>query len=175
MTNRYLSLACLGLTALAWALAPQPADAWGENLRLPWPCNTSCNWNPYWSRNSNCNWHCNAGSGFHWNFNCSNRPVIQLAPWYTYFPLDPHLTAPSAGTAHYPDWPQPFPPQPTPQSGSPASAPGYAPPGYAPPGYTPIAPRPSPIAAGNPQVGYPQAFQPVGYVNFQPPSYWYGR
>jgi len=171
MTKRYL-LACLGFAVLFWAFAPQPAHAWGEG---------GCNWNPYSGRNSNVNFRCNLFSGLQWNFNCANRPVIQLAPWYTYFPLDPHLTAGVGGAPHYPDWPQPFPPQPAPQGG-PSSTPTFT------PGYTPIAPRPSPVASsqygypqygypqyGYPQYGSPQTFQPVGYSNFQPPSYWYGR
>src|SRR5262249_1382474 len=109
-----------------------------------------------------------------WKFHCNIYtvpPVIPSAPWYTYFPYDPHLMSPTAAS-HYPNWPQPFPPNVPPGPASPVQAPGSS----------PIAPRPAPgapqigsLQIGSPQLANPQSLQPVGYMNFQPPSYWYAR
>jgi hypothetical protein len=86
-----------------------------------------------------------------------------LAPWYTYFPADPAMTAPPRGTA-YPTWPSPFPP------------PRLAPPQprlMTPPdrGQAPPAPRPGQTAVFR----QPEAVQPVGYFCTTPPSYWFVR
>jgi hypothetical protein len=91
-------------------------------------------------------------------------PYKKLAPWYTYFPYDPHVHGP---TTHFPTWPTPFPPAPAKKD---AMSPGgpAAPMAWYPP-YRTVSWQP---AACYPAPAYPSAIQPV---YFQAPSYWYGR
>jgi len=77
------------------------------------------------------------------------------APWFTYFPYDPHVHAPPA--AGYPAWPQQWPP----------AAPALPP-------RTPMTPGSLPLPPTNVTYGsHATGWQPVSY--FQAPSYWYGR
>src|SRR5262249_30191227 len=148
------ALASLGLAGLTWALAPQSAFAWGPLQRLAQ--------HPLAH-------HPPVTVDVRWQFSLniySTPPVIPTAPWYTYFPYDPHLMSPSAGASHSRNGPQPFPPAAAPTSTYPAPTPEN----------TPVAPRPAPVAGApqyNPQLGalqFPQSLQPVGYATFQPPS-----
>lgn len=94
-------------------------------------------------------------------------PYLQnLAPWWTYFPQDPHLMAAGSRPSVYPSWPQPFPPE-TPKDGSSMSRPqGQRPPGPMVDRRTPFSPTAQ---------AYPSWVQPAGYYSTQAPSYWYGR
>lgn len=71
----------------------------------------------------------------------------QLAPWYTYWPLEAHFNAPAP--THYPYWPQAM---------APNLAPNYG-------GHH------APAAAHYP-APQPVSFQPASYY-YQAPSYWY--
>jgi hypothetical protein len=143
MAKGLLSLAWLALLGLAWALAPTSAQAWGEKTH---PVKID--------------------AGIDFRFNVYTVPnVVPRAPWYTYFPYDPHLMAPPPGS-HYPTWPNPFPPRDASTPPSPPSQGGVPP---SPNDYTPLTPRRPSIAATT------HALQPVSYSAFQTPSYWYGR
>lgn len=93
-----------------------------------------------------------------------NRPTYKnLAPWYSYFPYDPHI---HGRAPQYPSWPQTWPP---------------------------VAPMPRKTTAAAPippatRIGYqpmPTAVQPASWsqavnppaplMSYQVPSYWYGR
>ena len=74
------------------------------------------------------------------------------APWWCYFPQDPHQGSHAAHPA-FPHWPAAFPPQAQPTA----------------------APR-TPAAGPNMVYDYlPSPVLPVGYHHAPPPSYWYGR
>jgi hypothetical protein len=99
----------------------------------------------------------------------SQYPWKNLAPWYTYFPYDPHV---HGQAPQYPSWPRTWPPTaPAPKDAMgrmmvPMLPPMLPPPTRPAPGTGPIAYRP--MAALTP-VSYAQP------VYYGAPSYWYGR
>jgi hypothetical protein len=85
-------------------------------------------------------------------FRVDVRSVAQpkpSAPWWAYFPQDPHRMVP--GVPAFPHWPAQVPAQPT------------------------AAPRTSDVAPNMVYDYAPSAVLPVGYDRGAPPSYWYGR
>jgi hypothetical protein len=84
------------------------------------------------------------------------------APWYMYFPVDPHLMK-SPQVTPYPPFPGQFPPAPPSFDGQ-TNAPKQA---YAPPG-------PMVTQFGAPAMNRAPTLQPVGFLPSQAPSYWYG-
>lgn len=75
-----------------------------------------------------------------------------LAPWYTYFPYDPHANAPQA--THFPAWPSTWPPAPPKKDATGGSTPMGA-----------MNYDPRRAMTG---------WQPVSY-SYAVPYYWYGR
>jgi len=100
---------------------------------------------------------------FRFDVDFGNRPTYKnLAPWYSYFPYDPHI---HGRAAQYPSWPQTWPPvAPMPRK-------------------TPAAPIP-PVTRMSYQPA-PSSVHPVSWSQsagatsvpsgYQVPSYWYGR
>jgi hypothetical protein len=86
----------------------------------------------------------------------------QAGPWYLYWPLEAHFTAPAP--TGYPYWPAPM-GLPNQSFGGPAVQPHYTPP---PPTTAP--PQPAPPRSGL----QPAYYRPVSYYG-PAPSYWYDR
>ncbi len=137
----------LGLAGLAWCLAHQPAQAFGERI-LPPGVTIDAGFNAWFKV-----------------YTPYKVSMKNLAPWYTYFPADPSLRGPPAASP-YPNWPTPFPPAPTP---IPNMAPRANPGSGGPPPNPQAAPAPPIASMGSPLV------QPVSYYGNAVPSYWYGR
>src|SRR5439155_19059498 len=72
---------------LTWLLTPHTAHAWGNSCGIPLKIDFVIRFDVATT---------------------SGSAVRPAAPWYTYFPADPHLTA-QAGHNPYPNWPQQWP------------------------------------------------------------------
>jgi hypothetical protein len=99
---------------------------------------------------SGCPWKFEIGGYVRVNRGCA---CAQAGPWYLYWPLEAHFNLPAP--TGYPFWPNPM------------ALPGMAPGGpAAPPPVMPPVPTAEPLKP---------AIHPVGYYDYQPPSYWYPR
>jgi len=146
-------------------------------------------------------WPCNLSCGGSWYIRGGNGLMPQAGPWYLYWPLEAHFTAPAP--TGYPYWPSPqgiyaasfggpaYPPGvpvvPAPAMAAPPAAVAPPPVVNAPPltvNPPPVmtapqnpAPQRTPTAA--PQMQLPPYLQPTSYhptvPSGQPPSYWYDR
>jgi hypothetical protein len=151
--------------ALTWLLTPHSAHAWGNSCGIPLKIDFVIRFDVATT---------------------SGSAVRPAAPWYTYFPADPHLTA-QAGHNPYPNWPQQWPPAqvPTEQMPPAEQVPAVPTPDkVVPPPFLPkVAPPPVvPMGYWQPRqqqaVMYypPPALQPTYYApQEQVPSYWYVR
>ena len=93
-------------------------------------------------------------------------PALQPgAPWYMYFPVDPHML-PSPQVTPYPSFPGQFPPA-SPSFDTQINATKQARDMSAPPG-------PMLTQFGSRPLDYRPTLQPVGFVPSGAPSYWYG-
>lgn len=94
---------------------------------------------------------------FRFDVDVGNRPQYKnLAPWYSYFPYDPHI---HGRAQQFPNWPQTWPPvAPMPKKAALTPAPTATPVSYR-PTYSAVQPA--------------SWSQPAGY--YPAPSYWYGR
>lgn len=107
MRRQLLRRGWLALLGLAWVLTPAAADAWGPPVPV------------------------RVDSMFVYKFDVIVGPAAfgrPGAPWYTYFPADPHLMAQPRHNA-FPNWPtQPYPPTALPGA-TPVAPLNYIPPG----------------------------------------------
>jgi hypothetical protein len=140
MTRDLISRVWPGLLTLAWLLNPQGAEAWGPYPALPVSTESVCI--------------------LRFDMKCGPEAFARPAgPWYSYFPVDPHLIA-QPHAAAFPNWPSPFPPPPQP----------------VPP--LPVRPAPGGLTYYSPAPVMPYGYGPgvsaAGYYVPQPASgYWY--
>jgi hypothetical protein len=127
--QRGIGLAVLGVV---WLLDPSAARAW-EKKRVT----------------------VDGGVMVRFNVRVTPAPAAPSAPWYTYFPYDPHIHGPGPG---FPNWPKQFPPPngiPDSMSRQPASPPN--------------------LMAEPPLLDGQRGVEQTSYLAKAIPSYWYGR
>jgi hypothetical protein len=109
-----------------------------------------------------------AGINFRCNVYFADDPRNNLAPWYTYWPVEaayPPPPQPGAGN-FFPNWPANWPPDQKNPDAPKGAATGALPP------FVPVPPQTTWQPSGD--TAQPYTFQPVGFFT-QTPGYWYGK